>query len=70
LDLISSAEDKEFRERARDWLNETAPRERRPHHGEAMREYDKNWQKVQFDEGWAGVSWPVEYGGLGLGLSH
>ena len=70
MDLISSAKDKEFRERARDWLNETAPRERRPHHGEAMREYDKNWQKVQFDEGWAGVSWPVEYGGLGLGLSH
>ena len=70
LDLISSAEDKEFRERARDWLNDTAPRERRPHHGEAMREYDKNWQKTQFEEGWAGVSWPVEYGGLGLGLTH
>lgn len=70
MDLISSAEDKEFRERARDWLNDTAPRERRPHHGEAMREYDKNWQKTQFEEGWAGVSWPVEYGGLGLGLTH
>jgi alkylation response protein AidB-like acyl-CoA dehydrogenase len=35
-----------------------------------MREYDKNWQKAQFDEGWAGVSWPIEYGGLGLGLTH
>ncbi|MFT5137463.1 MAG: alkylation response protein AidB-like acyl-CoA dehydrogenase [Halioglobus sp.] len=70
MDLSFSTEDKEFRERARDWLNENAPRERRPHHGESMREYDKSWQKTQFDQGWAGVSWPVEYGGLGLGLTH
>ena len=70
MDLNFTAEDKQFRERARDWLNENAPRERRPHHGEAMRQYDKRWQKTQFDAGWAGVSWPVEYGGLGLGLTQ
>ena len=70
MDLNFSPEDKQFRERARDWLNENAPRERRPHHGEVMRQYDKAWQKTQFDAGWAGVSWPVEYGGLGLGLTQ
>ena len=70
MDLAFTAEDRQFRERARDWLNDNVPRERRPHHGDAMQEYDKNWQKTQFDAGWAGVSWPVEYGGMGLGLTH
>jgi alkylation response protein AidB-like acyl-CoA dehydrogenase len=70
VDLSFTAEDRQFREHARDWLNENVPQDRRPHHGEAMREFDKNWQKTQFDAGWAGVSWPVEYGGLGLGLTH
>ncbi|MDH3621556.1 MAG: acyl-CoA dehydrogenase family protein, partial [Gammaproteobacteria bacterium] len=23
------------------------------------------WQKILFDRGWAGVNWPVEYGGTG-----
>ena len=56
MDLIFNAEDKQFRERARDWLNENAPRERRPHKGDAMRDYDRGWQKTQFDQGWEGAS--------------
>lgn len=70
MDLNFSNEDQRFRDQARDWLHDNAPKERRPHHGEAMREYDTQWQKVQFESGWAGVSWPVEYGGLGLGLTQ
>ena len=70
MNLDFTDEDKQFREEAREWLNANAPKERRPHHGDAMREYDKNWQKTQYDAGWAGVSWPVEYGGLGLGLTR
>ncbi len=70
MDLSFSKADKQFREKARDWLNENVPRERRPHHGISMRDYDKRWQKQQYEAGWAGVSWPVEYGGLGLGLTQ
>jgi alkylation response protein AidB-like acyl-CoA dehydrogenase len=35
-----------------------------------MREYDLAWQRAQFDAGWAGISWPVEYGGRGLSLTQ
>jgi len=28
--------------------------------------YDRAWQGVQFNGGWAGISWPKEYGGRGL----
>jgi alkylation response protein AidB-like acyl-CoA dehydrogenase len=70
MDLHFTAEDKQFRQAARDWLHENVFRERRPHGGEEMRDYDKMWQKRQFDGGWAGVSWPQEYGGMGLGLTR
>ena len=33
-----------------------------------MREFDTAWQRKQFEGGWAGISWPVEYGGRGLSL--
>jgi alkylation response protein AidB-like acyl-CoA dehydrogenase len=70
MDLEFTSEDKIFREEARDWLHDNVFRTHRPHGGEEMREYDLAWQKCQFDGGWAGVSWPTEYGGLGLGLTR
>jgi alkylation response protein AidB-like acyl-CoA dehydrogenase len=33
-----------------------------------MREYDLAWQRVQSEGGWAGISWPKEYGGRGASL--
>ena len=66
MDLQYSDTDRDFRQRARDWLSGNAPRERRPAHGEAAAQFDRDWQHKQFDAGWAGVNWPKEYGGLGL----
>src|ERR1700730_17955199 len=68
VDLQFSVEDGRFRDEARAWLHDNVPRERRPHAGEAMRAFDTAWQLRQFEGGWAGVSWPKEYGGLGLPL--
>jgi alkylation response protein AidB-like acyl-CoA dehydrogenase len=70
MDLHFSRDDEVFREQARAWLRENVTGERRPHSGEAMRSFDLAWQRRQFDGGWAGVSWPVEYGGLGLSLTR
>jgi alkylation response protein AidB-like acyl-CoA dehydrogenase len=70
MDLHFSREDTIFREQARDWLRENVTRERRPHSGEAMRAFDLAWQRKQYEGGWAGVSWPAEYGGLGLSLTR
>lgn len=66
----------EFREEARTWLEENVPRDARPQelpgnrNRDAIREWDSAWQSRQFDGGWAGVDWPVEYGGRGLPLMH
>lgn len=66
MQLSFDAEDEAFRARARKWLTANVPRERRPHSGPAARDFDLAWQHRQFIDGWAGVAWPVEYGGLGL----
>ncbi|HEY3659057.1 MAG TPA: acyl-CoA dehydrogenase family protein [Steroidobacteraceae bacterium] len=70
MDLHFSREDTIFREQARAWLRDNVVRERRPHSGEAMRAFDLAWQRKQCEGGWAGVSWPAEYGGLGLSLTR
>lgn len=70
MNLDFTTEDLQFREEARDWLIANVPEERRPHGGDEMRAFDRQWQRTQFDAGWAGVSWPKDYGGMGLGLTR
>ncbi len=65
MDMTFSKEEVQFREEARAWLSENAPKEKRPPAGPAMREYDLAWQKKMFEAGWAGINWPSEYGGRG-----
>jgi alkylation response protein AidB-like acyl-CoA dehydrogenase len=66
VQLALSPEDLVFRQAAREWLRENYPKARRPNDGPAMREFDLEWQRRQWVGGWAGVSWPKEYDGLGL----
>ena len=66
-----------FRERARDWLAREAPRHGwvKPAGGSRDRTERgsdvaraKECQRALFDGGFAGISWPAEYGGQGLGI--
>ena len=66
MDLTYSEEDRDFRVRAREWLSSNVPKQRRPAHGAEAAQFDRDWQRKQFEGGWAGVNWPKEYGGLGL----
>ena len=66
MDLEYSDEDREFRARARAWLRANIPSTPRPTGGVVASQFDRDWQRKLYDHGWAGVSWPKEYGGLGL----
>jgi alkylation response protein AidB-like acyl-CoA dehydrogenase len=66
MDLDLTAEEQAFRSEARDWLRTNLPTEPRPPEGDEMRAFDLAWQRTLFDGGWAGINWPVEYGGRGL----
>lgn len=65
-----SEQDQAFRVEVRAWLEEVVPKAARPSGGAAAREYDLAWQRTQHAGGWAGISWPREYGGRGLTLGQ
>jgi len=65
---LFSADDEWFRAQVRDWIEANQPRTPRPRDAAGQREYDLGWQRTQYQGGWAGISWPREYGGLGLPL--
>jgi alkylation response protein AidB-like acyl-CoA dehydrogenase len=77
MDFDESAEDAAFRAEAHAWLSAHAtlkdPHKSKPMSmgeadPEAEREHvrqSKAWQRTLFDGGWAGITWPKEYGGRG-----
>ena len=72
MDLNYSVEDELFRQEAREWLGANAPKGPPPpeHDGDAYRAHALEWQRKQYEGGWAGVAWPTEYGGRGLSAIH
>lgn len=70
MDLSLTVKAQEFRDRFAEWLRTAVPEFRaslRRAEGEAWTTPDRmKWERVVFDAGWSGPSWPVEYGGLGL----
>ena len=66
--LEVTPEERAFRAQVRDWLHANVPREKRPLEGWGLRDFDLQWQRRQYEGGWAGISWPKEYGGRGLSL--
>ena len=72
MDLNFTAEDQRFREEARAWLSDNAPTAPPPpeHENAASKAYALDWQRRQYEGGWAGVAWPKDYGGRGLSAIH
>ena len=66
MEYVETVEERRFREEVRDWLNENKPKTPRTRVPEEELAFDKAWQRKQYDGGWAGISWPKEYGGRGL----
>ena len=62
-------DDETFRAHARAWLADHAPATRARLDAAATDrerfEASRGWQRALFDGGWAGITWPVEYGGRG-----
>lgn len=67
MDLKDSTEEAGFRVRARHWLEANLPSlgGPEPHRLEDKRDYWTRWQRLLFDAGFAGLSWPQQFGGGG-----
>jgi alkylation response protein AidB-like acyl-CoA dehydrogenase len=67
MDLGLTEGEKKFRDELRAWLKANMPAKmvKTSASAEAYYDYLKNWQRTLYEGGWAGVSWPKEYGGRG-----
>src|SRR5918998_4662259 len=68
MDLTLTESEQEFRDEFRAWLEENHPGEA-PRGGDQVQfEFEREWQRQLHEGGWAGISWPKEYGGRGASL--
>jgi alkylation response protein AidB-like acyl-CoA dehydrogenase len=72
MDLNLTQAEQQFRDDARAWLEANVPH---PFSGTQSEEdrgeyfdYLRAWQRKVFEGGWAGLSWPTEFGGRGAAL--
>ena len=69
MDLNLTAEEQAFRDELRQWLSSNVPvpwpREQISEDNQGYWDHLRAWQRQLFDGGWAGVSWPQEFGGRG-----
>ncbi|HEX7425277.1 MAG TPA: acyl-CoA dehydrogenase [Terriglobales bacterium] len=71
MDLNLTTEERLFRDELRAWLGANVPsdwKQRREDPLETRFEYLRAWQSKLYEAGWAGVSWPKQYGGRGATL--
>src|SRR5258705_12075632 len=67
MELKDSPTEADFRAEACAWLQDTLPKlgGEEPARLEDKLDYWRTWQRLLYDAGYAGLSWPKEYGGGG-----
>jgi alkylation response protein AidB-like acyl-CoA dehydrogenase len=72
VDLRDTPDEAAFRAELRAWLDANLPEERRGGRGGEERYGDafgREWSRLLYDGGYAGLTWPKEYGGAGAPYS-
>jgi alkylation response protein AidB-like acyl-CoA dehydrogenase len=64
VDLTLSPPEEEFRDGLRAWIADNHPG-REPAADEEAFAFRRDWQRKLNDRGWAGLTWPAEFGGAG-----
>ena len=67
MDLTLSPAEEEFRDAVRRWIADHHPG-REPEGDEASFQFRREWQRKLNERGWAGLTWPTEYGGAGASM--
>ncbi|HKV41011.1 MAG TPA: acyl-CoA dehydrogenase [Blastocatellia bacterium] len=74
MDLNLTAEEQQFRDEFRAWLQANIPKDwsgidvREPESSRQRFDFLRDWQRKMADAGWVGVHWPKEYGGRGASV--
>jgi alkylation response protein AidB-like acyl-CoA dehydrogenase len=65
MDLTLSPSEQEFRDEVRTWLQENHPGPEPEAGLDEIMDFRREWQLKLHGAGWAGISWPKEFGGRG-----
>ena len=74
MDLSPTAAEERFRITVRSWLEANlppgwgTPAYRQPETPVEQIEFARTWQRTLHEGGWAGLTWPKEYGGRGASI--
>jgi alkylation response protein AidB-like acyl-CoA dehydrogenase len=68
MDLTLTEQEAAFRDEVREWLEANHPGEEPRSGTDQWIEFATDWQRALHAGGWAGISWPAEYGGRGASL--
>ena len=60
----------QFRAEARAWLHANIPTHAAPLEGPESRAFVLDWQRRMYEGGWAGLTWPSEFGGRSLTVAQ
>jgi alkylation response protein AidB-like acyl-CoA dehydrogenase len=68
MDLSLNEEEQAFRDEVRAWIDENHPGPSPSGGDQEQFLFEREWQRKMHADGWAGVSWPKEFGGRGATL--
>ena len=74
MELNLTPEQEAFRRTIRSWLEDHLPpgwgtsAYRQPETPAEQVAFARTWQRTLYDGGWAGITWPKEFGGRGAGI--
>jgi alkylation response protein AidB-like acyl-CoA dehydrogenase len=70
MDLRDTPSEAAFRREVRDFIVQNLPDSSRQRSGRRFEDADREWSRKLGEAGYAGLTWPQEYGGAGAPYSH
>src|SRR6202142_2673106 len=70
MDLRDTPEEAAFRAEVRAFIAENVPDSSKRRSGRRFEDSDREWSRKLGEAGYAGLTWPKEYGGAGAPYSH
>jgi alkylation response protein AidB-like acyl-CoA dehydrogenase len=70
MDLRDTPDEAAFRQQVREFIEQNLPDGSRRRGGRRFEDADRDWSRKLGEAGYAGLTWPKEYGGSGAPYSH